>query len=238
MNPPARAANLAAKAIVEHIGPPRPPFTLSVGVTGHRADVLPADCLAPLRERIAEILVSIAEAGDALLKSERACFAPGQPRLRFVSPIADGADQIAAEVALDLGWELQTVLPFARAEYRASLANDDARDRFDALLERAACVLELPGDRNRRARCLCDDRTRDGRPLRHTDRRMGRPSGARTRGHRRSRPARAHPRHGGRSTCRPTTESAPRLLWSAFDPTVLTIVNDAGGRTPARPSGH
>ena len=63
-----------------------------------------------------------------------------------MSPIADGADQIAAEVALKLGWELQVVLPFARAEYRASLANDGARERFDALIERASCVLELPGD--------------------------------------------------------------------------------------------
>src|SRR5439155_3299035 len=61
-------------------------------------------------------------------------------------PIADGADQIAAEVALELGWDLQTILPFEREAYRASLANDRARERFDALLARATCLLELPGD--------------------------------------------------------------------------------------------
>ncbi len=48
--------------------------------------------------------------------------------MRFVSPIADGADQIAAEVALDLGWELQAIVPFGRDAYRASLANHAARE--------------------------------------------------------------------------------------------------------------
>ena len=71
---------------------------------------------------------------------------PVPPRRRFVSPVADGADQIAAELALELGWELQAVLPFTRGKYRASLANDAARERFDALIGRAACLLELPGD--------------------------------------------------------------------------------------------
>ena len=76
---------------------------------------------------------------------EQDCFAPVPLRLRFVSPIADGADQIAAEIALELGWELQAILPFGRSEYRASLANHGARERFDELMERATCVLELPG---------------------------------------------------------------------------------------------
>ncbi|HEY7959666.1 MAG TPA: hypothetical protein VID20_06350, partial [Sphingomicrobium sp.] len=66
--------------------------------------------------------------------------------MQFVSPVADGADQIAAEVALELGWELQAILPFERAAYRASLANHGARERFDSLLDRADCRLELPGD--------------------------------------------------------------------------------------------
>src|SRR5947208_1324674 len=63
----------------------------------------------------------------------------------LTAPIADGADQIAAKEALDLGWDLQVILPFARAEYRASLSDEPARERFDALVERASCVLELPG---------------------------------------------------------------------------------------------
>ena len=57
-----------------------------------------------------------------------------------MSPLADGADQIAAEVALDLGWELQAILPFERAAYRASLANDKSRAQLrPAGRRRPAC---------------------------------------------------------------------------------------------------
>ena len=127
-------------------GPPPVPFVLSVGVTGHRADVLSEGSIPVLRDRIRDVLVLIEHAGRSLLERERDCFANEECRLRFISPVADGADQIAAEVALELGWQLQAVVPFAKAEYRASLANAAARERFDALLDRAACLLELPGD--------------------------------------------------------------------------------------------
>src|SRR4029079_1373988 len=115
-------------------------------VTGHRADVLPEGSVPILRDRVRDVLMRIAEAGRDLLERERDCFAPGPPRLRFVSPVADGADQIAAEVALDLGWELYAILPFERSAYRESLASDDARKRFDELLDRSVSLLELPGD--------------------------------------------------------------------------------------------
>src|SRR5258708_23538825 len=100
-------------------GPPPVPFVLSVGVTGHRADVLPAGSEERLRKRIGETLALVASAGADLLGDERECFAAEPCKLRFISPIADGADQIAAEVALELGWELQLVLPFERSVYRA-----------------------------------------------------------------------------------------------------------------------
>jgi Protein of unknown function (DUF4231) len=49
---------------------------------------------------------------------------------------------------MELGYELHAILPFEREEYRRDMADDDARKRFDALLERATCVLELPGSRD------------------------------------------------------------------------------------------
>lgn len=66
--------------------------------------------------------------------------------MRFVSAIADGSDQIAASAALSLGWELQAILPFSHADYRESLADSAARERFDLLLASASRVLELTGD--------------------------------------------------------------------------------------------
>jgi hypothetical protein len=212
-------------------GPPRLPFVLSVGVTGHRVDVLPAGSLKALRSRIRDTLVLIAEAGDALYERERDCFTPDRPRRRFVSPIADGADQVAAEVALELGWDLQVVLPFGRTEYRKSLANDGARKRFDALLERATCLLELPGDRTREleayvmtgrgtvAHCDLLIAVWDGRPPRGRGGTGEVVQLAITRG-----TAVVH--------IPPNPEKTSRLLWAAFDPTVLTVADDSTVERP------
>jgi hypothetical protein len=212
-------------------GPPPVPFVLSVGVTGHRADVFPEGSLDALRSRIRDVLLLVADAGKALLEREQDCFAPLPPRMRFVSPIADGADQIAAEVALELGWELQAVLPFGRDEYRASLANDGARERLDDLLTRATCVLELPGDKARQL----DAYVMTGRAtVAHCDMLIAVWDGLPPRG------------RGGtgevvqlaitRGTAiihLPPDPAAPaRLLWSAFDPTVLTIADDPGVERP------
>jgi len=125
--------------------PPLLPFVLSVGITGHRKEAIPPAAFATLRGRLGEVLKTVAAEAAAVRAGAREFFSDEPPRLRFVSPLADGADQIAAEAALALGFELQAVLPFERAQYRAELADDEARERFDDLLARAACVLELPG---------------------------------------------------------------------------------------------
>jgi hypothetical protein len=211
--------------------PPAVPFVISVGVTGHRADVIGAKGIESLRDRIRETLMLIANAGSALLERERDCFAPGPPRLRFISPIADGADQIAAEVALELGWEFQAILPFDRRTYRASLGNDGARESFDALLARANGVLELPGDpaqsldayvmtgRGTVAHCDILIAVWDGLPPRGRGGTGEVVQLALTRG-----TAIVHvPVLVG-------TEA--RLLWSAFDPTVVTVADDPSVARP------
>jgi hypothetical protein len=212
-------------------GPPPVPFVLAVGVTGHRAEVLPEGTIPVLRERVRDVLRQIEQSGRELLKKERDCFASFEPKLCFVSPIADGADQIAAEVALELGWELQAVLPFERSAYRASLANHGARERFDALLERATCLLELPGDpahtleayvmtgRATVAHCDVLIAVWDGLPPRGRGGTGEVVQLALTRG-----TAIIHvPLSPGGDT---------RILWSAFDPTVVTVADDPGVARP------
>jgi hypothetical protein len=204
---------------------------LSVGVTGHRAESLPEGSADRLRNQIRDVLLLVADAGEALLRKEQDCFAPLPQRLRFVSPIADGADQIAAEIALELGWELQVVLPFARAEYRASLANHGARERFDALMERATCVLELPGH----SQSQLDAYVMTGRAtVAHCDLLIAVWDGLPPRG------------RGGtgevvllaitRGTAvihLPLAQEAPaRVVWSAFDPAVLTLADEIGAERP------
>jgi hypothetical protein len=107
---PTLAQDEAESAIGRNSGPPSVPFVLAVGVTGHRAEVLPQDSVPILRARIHDALKCIEEAGQSLLVAEGDRFAAAPPRLQFVSPVADGADQIAAEVALELGWELHAIL--------------------------------------------------------------------------------------------------------------------------------
>jgi len=207
--------------------PPSVPFVITVGVTGHRAEVLAEGDVERLRDRVRETLLLIEEAGRELLQRERDCFAPGPARLRFVSPIADGADQIAAEIALELGWELEAILPFSRDVYRASLANHGARERFDALVERACCLLELPGDPGD----SLDAYIMTGRAtVSHCDVLIAVWDGKPPRG------------RGGtgevvqRALTRGTAivhvpldpKSEVRLLWAAFDPTVVTVADDPG----------
>ena len=125
--------------------PPAPPFVLAIGVTGHRKEAIPPESLLTIHERLRAVLGSASETAAKVHASNREYFSEAEPRLLFVSALADGADQLAAEVALDLGFELHAVLPFDRDRYRAGMADDASRTRFDALLSRATCSLELPG---------------------------------------------------------------------------------------------
>jgi hypothetical protein len=177
------------------------------------------------------VLERIEQSGRALLDTERDCFAPLPPKLRFVSPIADGADQIAAEIALDLGWELQAILPFERAAYRASLANHGARERFDALLGRSACLLELPGDANRGL----DAYVMTGRAtVAHCDVLIAVWDGLPPRGRGGTGEVVQLALTNGTAIIHvPVDEGGDtRILWSAFDPTVLTVADDPGVARP------
>jgi len=130
-----------------HSAPPRIPFALSIGVTGHRLDSFAPDALGAIEHRIGEILDLLVGEAKALALREAALFADGPPAITLVSPLADGADQIAAELALARGLRLQAILPFERSLYRDDFTAN-GRDRFDALLAGAGCVLELPGARS------------------------------------------------------------------------------------------
>ena len=212
-------------------GPPAVPFVLAVGVTGHRAEMLANGEWPALRQRIREILTNVAEAACRLLDRERDCFAANVPLFRFVSPLADGADQVAAEVAIELGWELHAILPFERSEYRTGLSDEAARERFDKLLGQANCILELPGDSGR----SLDAYVMTGRAtIAHCDLLLAVWDGLAARG------------RGGTAEVvqlavvngtpvihlPPAPDAAARLMWSAFDPAIVTRSID---ETTSRP---
>ena len=101
----------------------------AVGVTGHRTAGLTAAEPERLRRRVGEVLAAVAGA------------LPGGARLW--SALAEGADRIAAEEALALGWELACALPLPRTDYEADFADPTSLHEFRLLLARATGVVEL-----------------------------------------------------------------------------------------------
>jgi hypothetical protein len=144
-------ANAARQFTVSGAHPPQVPFTLCVGITGHRHEALPPDYLAGLPELIRETLEMLMRGAVAVQAGAADCFAAEDPHFVFVSALADGADQIAAEAALALGFSLQVALPFARGNYRRDFTRAGAAERFDTLIGKAERVLELPGTRDQEA---------------------------------------------------------------------------------------
>ena len=191
---------------------------------------MPDEAVETIVDRLGSALAQLKESALDLYAKERAFFSDAPPRLLFVSPLADGADQIAAEIALELGFELQAMLPFDRETYRTTLHNSGLK-RFDELICRANCVLELPGELNDEHKAFvmagrgtvahCDVLLAvwDGRPPRGRGGTGEVVQIAITRG-----TAIAH------IPVAPTAQ--PRLLWSAFDPMVLTQADETTAERP------
>lgn len=201
--------------------PPRVPFTLCVGVTGHRLEALPADSLPRLSARIREALQLLVQCAERVRADGDNCFAADRSRHLFVSPLAHGADQIAAEVALDLGFSLNAVLPFAREDYRRDLNSNGEAARFDALVDSAASLLELPGvpGRELEAYVMAGRAT-----VAHCDVLVAVWDGLAARGRGgTAEVVQLAITHGTPVIHLPVDEQVPaRLLWSAFDPVVIT----------------
>jgi hypothetical protein len=98
---------------------------LTVGVTGHR-------------DLVEEELPALRDGVRAFFAGLRADF-PGL-ELQLISPLAEGADQLVAEVALELGIHLIVPLPMEQSEYEKDFSSDAERKNFRALLDRAEIV--------------------------------------------------------------------------------------------------
>lgn len=105
---------------------------LRVGVTGH-SNLVP-ECLPVVRRAVRDVLTRLlAESGAG--------------RLVGLTCLAPGADQLFADVVLELGGQVEVVLP--AADYREKLKPAELPD-YDRLLGRAALVSVLPFARSGR----------------------------------------------------------------------------------------
>jgi len=112
-------------------GPTRRRYSapLVVGVTGHR-DLAPAE-IPGIRGRVREFLMH--------LHSEY----PDRD-LVVLTPLAEGADRLVANEALDLGLPVTVVLPMPRALYAEDFRTVESRAEFDRLCAAATDLFELP----------------------------------------------------------------------------------------------
>lgn len=102
---------------------------LVIGVTGHR----------DLRE---EDIPQLQSAVRDILRKLREDY-PHTP-LIFISPLAEGADRLAARVALKMGARLVVPLPMPQAMYEADFANEKSRTEFHELLGQADYSFQVP----------------------------------------------------------------------------------------------
>jgi hypothetical protein len=110
-----------------------PKVRLSLGVTGHRSAHASFD---QARDRIAAVLANILDQIDAVVGTAPAVFgADSLAPTRLLTLLADGTDRMAAEMALDRGYELVAPLPFGRRLNKAINALPGNADDARALLD-------------------------------------------------------------------------------------------------------
>jgi len=116
-----------------------------IGVSGHR-DTLPKDEIE-LKKHVTEVLVEVKNRFTDL-------------PCRVVTGLAEGADTLVTEVALDLGMMVTAVLPMPKEEYEKDF-DGAAKDRFLACLaDGRLTVHELPVVEENLAADLCAENVR------------------------------------------------------------------------------
>lgn len=159
----------------------RPALVVRVGITGHRKLGSDAVLLEQLSNRLGVVLEAIQIEANAIhaLDAKEKCgslYDPVKtPVLCLVSGLAAGADQLAADVALNApgtDWQLEAILPFAVDDFRKDFIDQDGHATtftfgaksgsypddlavFDELYQRAGdSHIELCGQRD--SACLRD----------------------------------------------------------------------------------
>jgi hypothetical protein len=113
------------------------PFSLRIGVTGHRQLTDPAALIPAIRAAIRGVI-------------DRFLGPAGEPALLVISALAEGADRlVATEVLAAPGATLEAVLPLPPAEYLSDFTGEASKAEFTGLLGRAASVWQARPGRSR-----------------------------------------------------------------------------------------
>jgi hypothetical protein len=123
------------------------PIVVNVGITGHRASALTAPLIRSLEPVVDEVFRQLREAALNIREADAEFDSDHPASLRLHTPLASGADQIAAKSARSSGYFVRALLPFDADEYRNDFAAGEELDDFDVALDAADEVVSLPGDR-------------------------------------------------------------------------------------------
>ncbi len=102
---------------------------INISVTGHRD--LSEDCIDRCREGICSIISDIkAKYSDS--------------PINLLTGMAEGADMLAANAALELGCSITAVLAYKQEEFLRTFNNPENSENFYLLLEKADAVINIP----------------------------------------------------------------------------------------------
>lgn len=110
------------------------PFCLRIGITGHRT----LHSLPKLTACLDKILITeFLEAFSPEARNIVTSLKTTPVQLTFISPLAEGADRLAANAALQNGCTLEALLPMPKDEYEKDFVTQESRREFDNLLAKA-----------------------------------------------------------------------------------------------------
>jgi hypothetical protein len=104
-----------------------------IAVTGHRSNRISVDTEIALTQIILRCLSQI----------KTTCTQP----IHVISALAEGADRIVVEAALELDVSYSVLLPFPPNDYATDFETDESKQRFASLLARASAVKSVLAER-------------------------------------------------------------------------------------------
>lgn len=119
-----------------------PRLTLRFGVTGHRPPRLDTSQEERIKAEISDLLELAHKSLISLQAEHHEVFNSEPPLVKMLSSLAEGADVIAAEAALDSGASLSACLPFPPEIYAKDFKDKDWQ-RSAKLIERATSTMVL-----------------------------------------------------------------------------------------------
>jgi hypothetical protein len=105
------------------------PLPLVIGLTGHRE--FRDEDIPHIQKRVREIFIQLKEKY------------PSTP-LVLLTSLAEGADRIGAQIAIELGMEFIAPLPLDPQYYKTDFISDESKNEFDDLLNKSGRWFTLP----------------------------------------------------------------------------------------------